>query len=365
VAINYAALADALSDLAGHETGRQVLRQTWYDGAFGARPRAEHRALASVPGVQVRLGWMIKTPTGPQQKAVDTLMVRDMVMAAWHRIADDLVLIAADGDLVPGVREAADRGLRVHLWHVSVDDPRVRVSEELVALADRRLQLDPADLEPHVERARPLEQRQRLADGDDDARGTSAGGVATDDVAQEQVFEAESVTDSAGDEGAGEAAVLQPVPRSGAKSAKLGPPPLRQLLGIEETELDLTETPDALVTPAQLGYRYGRRWWESASEEVGLRLLEVARRPGIPRLLDIDLMSVARAHGINTREDEAARRLLRNEFWTGIDAARGATPEHRCSPAWTRSSGSAHRYGRGGRVMNWTASAAAPHRAEG
>lgn len=150
VEVDYAGLTEALTDVAEQETGRRVLRQIWYDAARNGRARPEHRALGSVPGVHVRLGWIIDTNRGPQQKAVDTALVRDLVVGSVRRVADDVVLIAGDGDLAPGLEEAVERGLRVHLWGVSSADPRVRQSEALIALADQRLTLELADLGLHV-----------------------------------------------------------------------------------------------------------------------------------------------------------------------------------------------------------------------
>jgi len=325
VAIDYEALAEVLASLASDETGARVLRQTWYDGARGARPRAEHQALAEVPGVHVRLGWIIDTSHGPQQKAVDTMMVRDIVVAAIHHVADDLVLIAGDGDLVPGVREAIDRGLRIHLWGVSVEDPRVQQSSELIALADRRLTIDLADLSPHV--------RDRERDQPSSRVDTSETPAAPDDSEAPLSHQADLILDLEVDPVATGAAlpieelttsghVLRPSDGPRAEQAQIGPPPLRQLSTPQQREQDRSEDLDEDLEKSPQAYdvaaRYGSRWWTRASDEIRERLLTVARRPRLPRLLDADLLQYAVSRAIATN-DEQVRRDLRAGFWRSID----------------------------------------------
>lgn len=215
VEVDYAGLTEALTDVAEQETGRRVLRQIWYDAARNGRSRPEHRALGSVPGVHVRLGWIIDTNRGPQQKAVDTALVRDLVVGSVRRVADDVVLIAGDGDLAPGLEEAVERGLRVHLWGVSSADPRVRQSEALIALADQRLTLELADLGLHV-RKRADSLREQI---EDPALSVDAAIVATSALE-------DSTTGHELREPAAEGPSM-PQPRP-PRRATLGPPPLRQ-----------------------------------------------------------------------------------------------------------------------------------------
>lgn len=328
VAIDYAALTDALAELAEDETSSVVLRQTWYDAARAARPRAEHRALAAVPGVHVRLGWMIDTDRGPQQKAVDTTIVRDIVIAALNHVADDLILIAGDGDLVPGLREAVDRGLRVHLWGVSLEDPRVKQSEELIALADRRLTLDLADFAPHV---RSRDQSPTRSDAMDDVPSPTSEfsetlRTATANVVLDlELSQVSAATVDPAEEVTTEGHVLHSSsPLQGVANARMGPPPLHILSAVRQGEQDLAEDLEAPLDAQGLGARYGGRWWTRASGDVRERLLTVAWRPGLPRLLDSDLIRYARARGINP-DAELYRHDLRVGFWRGADAARSET----------------------------------------
>jgi uncharacterized LabA/DUF88 family protein len=315
VEINWAALADVIGELAEEETGATVLRQTWYDAARGSRPRQEHRTLASIPGVHVQLGWVVETIRGPQQKAVDTTIVRDLVVAASRGSVDEVVLIAGDGDLVPGVREAVDRGLRVHLWGVSLDDASVRQSEELVALADRRLAIDVAELSSHV---RLKGVAATSADGVDVVVGAVSPALTANQLphvivdnglvapAGESMDELEAVKD-----------VLIPPSRTPAEKVRLGPPSLKQLTNPEQRSLDNFDDEETLLSPDQIGARYGERWWTRADEATREGLLHSAPKPGLPRLIDGDLLKYASRFGITDREQ--SRRELRRGFWSAVD----------------------------------------------
>lgn len=317
VEINWTALADVISELAEEETGATVLRQTWYDAARGSRPRQEHRTLASIPGVHVQLGWVVETTRGPQQKAVDTTIVRDLVITASRGSVDEVVLIAGDGDLVPGVSEAVDRGLRVHLWGVSLDDASVRQSEELVALADRRLAIDVAELSSHV---RLKGDAATAVEGVDAAVGAVSAVLTAERLLQvsvdnrlaapagESLDELEAVKD-----------VLIPPSRTPAEKVRLGPPSLKQLTNPEQRSLDSFDDEETLLSPHQIGARYGERWWTRADEATREGLLHVARKPGLPRLMDGDLLKYASRFGITDRDDKQSRRELRSGFWSAVD----------------------------------------------
>lgn len=314
VAINWTALADAIGVLAEEETGAVVLRQTWYDAARGSRPRQEHRTLASIPGVHVQLGWVVETSRGPQQKAVDTTIVRDLVVTASRGSVDEVVLIAGDGDLVPGVREAVDRGLRVHLWGVSLDDARVRQSEELVALADRRLAIDIADFASHV---RLIGDVPPLGEGADEMAEPALAGPAEGLSPQEGAAGAGSSGESM-DELEAVKHVLSPPARTPSEQARLGPPSLRQLTSADQRLLDSYDDEETFHSTDQIGASYGERWWSRADEATRERLQHVARKPSLPRLIDGDLLKYGSRLGINT-QDKQARHNLRSGFWSAVD----------------------------------------------
>lgn len=355
--IDYQALTESLAELAAQETGSQLLRQTWYDASPGGSATQDHRLLASIPGVHVRLGWLVRTrPAGQQrgappqkgvlqQKGVDGFIVRDLVVTALHRVASQVVLIAGDGDLVPGVMEAVDRGVRVHLWGVSSTNPSVRQSDRLIALADKRLILNLADLTPHVK------QRSKVTLSDEDTTVTSKCStkpvvVAEEDDKSGEYPEASTIPsqeipinvafdqlESSDDFGETVVDLVEPIidpvptlmPRLRATAdARLGPPPLDQVSPDDRKAKDLEDDEADILSPEELGSRYGQRWWDRSTSESRTRLISVARRPGLPRLLDVDLMRYAPQAGIVNMEADAVRRELRAGFWMGIDQVRDA-----------------------------------------
>lgn len=93
-----------------------VHRQMWYDGIPDSGPHRYQRALRTCDGVQLRAGQLIEWGERRTQKGVDTRLVADMVLAAVRRDFTDLVLVSGDADMIPGVQEAVEAGVRVHLY---------------------------------------------------------------------------------------------------------------------------------------------------------------------------------------------------------------------------------------------------------
>lgn len=157
-----------------------LLRVYWYDGAFEAghqryqsqRPYLD--AIASCPGIQLRLGYMRETTPSWQkgvknaltscgvsladfeshfkllpiweQKGVDTLIVLDLVRLAQRRVYDTAFLIAGDRDLAEAVRIAQDEGRRVVLLHPAGGG----IATELRQLADEVHALDQPTIQTMV-----------------------------------------------------------------------------------------------------------------------------------------------------------------------------------------------------------------------
>ena len=117
--------------------GRELLRVYWYDAAAGRLPTEEHRLIASLDDVVVRLG---NYNSRGVQKGVDSMIVLDMYDAALTGSVTDCVLLAGDGDLVDGVSRSQARGARVTVW--SFATARSTTSPELRAAADRHRYLD-------------------------------------------------------------------------------------------------------------------------------------------------------------------------------------------------------------------------------
>ena len=154
------------------------LRAYWYDGAFDPQDeryrtqRVYFDAIASTPGVQIRLGHVAeRTPSWQNavrravekcgvtqadfeahftfrpelfQKGVDSRIVLDLVRLAERGVYDTAVLIAGDRDLAEAVRAAQDAGCRV----LVAFPEGAGVAVELRQLADELIMIP----KPHLEK---------------------------------------------------------------------------------------------------------------------------------------------------------------------------------------------------------------------
>lgn len=118
-----------------------VHRQYWYDGIPEGGPHRYQRALRSEPLVQLRAGQLIEWGDRRTQKAVDTRLVADMVIAATKAQFSDIVLVSGDADMLPGVEEAINAGMRVHLYGFGWDS----MSSQLRFVCDTTTILDPRE----------------------------------------------------------------------------------------------------------------------------------------------------------------------------------------------------------------------------
>ncbi|MFN7242388.1 MAG: NYN domain-containing protein [Dietzia cercidiphylli] len=116
-----------------------VQRQNWYDGIPDSGPHRYQRTLRVIEGVQLRAGQLIEWGERRTQKAVDTLLVADMIQAAYKGQCSDMVLVTGDADMIPGVRVAVDAGVRMHLVGFGWDS----ISSALRHACDTTLVLDP------------------------------------------------------------------------------------------------------------------------------------------------------------------------------------------------------------------------------
>ena len=90
-----------------------LLRIYWYDGPHRVHGKSrEHRAIEDLNDFKLRLG----TLNGAgEQKAVDGLIIADMIGLAQSRVITDALLVSGDADLTPGVLAVQNLGVRVHL----------------------------------------------------------------------------------------------------------------------------------------------------------------------------------------------------------------------------------------------------------
>lgn len=121
------------------QSRQSVHRQFWYDGVPDSGPHRYQRTLRVIDGVILRTGQLIEWGNRRSQKAVDTRLVADMVIAALGQQCTDMVLVSGDADMIPGVEAAVEAGVRVHLVGFGWDS----VSSALRNACDTSLMLDP------------------------------------------------------------------------------------------------------------------------------------------------------------------------------------------------------------------------------
>ena len=158
IGIDTAIVAAILHREAARRLGRPLGCQHWYDGVSSCGLSPRQLKLASTEGVVLRQGLLVadSTRTGYRQKAVDTLLVRDMVVDAIGGRITDMVLCSGDADMIPGVREAIDHGVRVHLWGIGATAERA-YARSLQAEVDDSDTLDPSLFEAAVDTDGPTE----------------------------------------------------------------------------------------------------------------------------------------------------------------------------------------------------------------
>lgn len=137
--ISLATVVHRLDQVAHGLVDQPVQRQNWYDGIPDSGPHRYQRTLRVIEGVQLRAGQLIEWGDRRTQKAVDTLLVADMIQAAYKGHCSDIVLVTGDADMIPGVRVAVECGVRVHLVGFGWDS----ISSALRHACDTTTVLDP------------------------------------------------------------------------------------------------------------------------------------------------------------------------------------------------------------------------------
>ena len=145
-------VTDLAAWLCSAHPDEELLRTYWYDGAFKGVPSTEQLDVAALPFVKMRLG---RINSAGQQKGVDTLMVRDLMVLSQERSIHRAAVLSGDEDLREGIEYAQDRGVRVAVVGIDAGGD-LNQSPELVREADEALIL-PADiLRKTLTRAAPV-----------------------------------------------------------------------------------------------------------------------------------------------------------------------------------------------------------------
>ena len=126
-----------LVEMGRSQSSIQYLRTYWYDAATDASPNPSHIAIASIPGVKLRLG---RLSLG-KQKGVDSRIVRDLIVLARDRAITTAYVLSGDEDIREGVEEAQDFGVSVALIGIIPPHGQYNQSRSLVREADDLLML--------------------------------------------------------------------------------------------------------------------------------------------------------------------------------------------------------------------------------
>lgn len=119
VNLDYATLHDRLLDqIAEHFPTCDLLRIYWYDGPGPHGKTHDHTCIEHLDDFKLRLG--TRNGVG-EQKAVDGLIIADMIGLAQLKSITDALLVSGDSDLTPGVIATQSLGIRVHLLSLGPD----------------------------------------------------------------------------------------------------------------------------------------------------------------------------------------------------------------------------------------------------
>lgn len=150
ISVDYAELRQHLLDAVAKQTqSAEVLRVYWYDGPGQSGKGPDHKSIDDLDDFKLRLG---TRNTSGQQKAVDGLIIADILSLTQSRAITSAVLISGDADLTPGVTAAQAMGLRVHLV---ILEPKTATSPYLAAEADSKFSLPESWIREFVSRISP------------------------------------------------------------------------------------------------------------------------------------------------------------------------------------------------------------------
>jgi uncharacterized LabA/DUF88 family protein len=133
VVIDYAVMHDALCrEVKSQFQEADLLRIYWYDGPASNGKSDSHVAIEDLDDFKLRLG--TRNSVG-DQKAVDGLIIADIIGLAQSKAITDALLVSGDADLTPGVVASQGLGIRVHLLSMG---PANATSPFLKAEVDRK-----------------------------------------------------------------------------------------------------------------------------------------------------------------------------------------------------------------------------------
>ncbi|MBF0138127.1 MAG: NYN domain-containing protein [Magnetococcus sp. DMHC-1] len=128
-------------------TEADLLRVYWYDGPGSHGKSSDHESVEALDDFKLRLG--TRNFVG-DQKAVDGLIIADMISLAQNKAISDAILVSGDADLTPGVLAAQSLGIRVYLLSIG---PAEATSPFLKAEVDVKVYLSEDELTQFISKS--------------------------------------------------------------------------------------------------------------------------------------------------------------------------------------------------------------------
>ena len=133
--------------------GSDLLRIYWYDGPGANGTKSyEHECIERLDDFKLRLG---SRNIRGDQKAVDGLLIADLIGLAQNRSISEAVILSGDADLVPGVLAVQNLGIRVLLIEIGSQDA---TSPYLIAEVDRYCRWNSENILSFAKKAPSCEQ---------------------------------------------------------------------------------------------------------------------------------------------------------------------------------------------------------------
>lgn len=145
VDLNYPSMrSEFLDEIKAQFPDASLLRIYWYDGPGTVGKTDAHRSIEDLDDFKLRLG--TRNGSG-EQKAVDGLIIADLISLAQSKSIASAVLVSGDADLTPGVQAAQSLGIRVHLLSMG---PSNATSPFLRAEVDQKKHWDDSTVKKFV-----------------------------------------------------------------------------------------------------------------------------------------------------------------------------------------------------------------------
>lgn len=355
VKLQYSTLIRGITHTTRAHSGVENLRTYWYDASRDGLLTDEHKRIAMIPGVKVRLG---RVNYYGEQKGVDLRLALDLVGLARTGAASVAYLISGDDDLTEAVEEAQSLGMRVVL--LGIDDKSSRIGLASVAdnlafavdaierLSDDLLATAFTKTVGVTSSAAEAGEPGAMSRGKDHAQVENSTGEAGG-TTHTALLNAEHDTARAGVRAVGHEEEHTAVKPSGGPpspallAARLAAPvPAHkrpQPAGGATPDVVTTHSPativysssttgegdgdnahhhSLLITAEEVGAKVARNWYANTTQG---ELAEVfGDRPQLPAFIDAVLLKdCAAAIGVEDTNLQSVRRTLRGSFWDEID----------------------------------------------